>query len=490
MDNKNWLLIAAISGVLGTNASYAAEFDMSGSSISEARVYAKEIKAGETIKQHDDLDVIIKLGKKISAGASKYLRFDLNNNAEFAEMPVVGLTIADSTFGEAAMQNGANDASISITHAGGGKGEGYLIYQVSNENETGDNGNGTNTLGEASTFKLDFTAPNDGIEIDNTDNAVSLKYGIYLTASGAGSSTDELSGVEGEYIKFKNGIVYAVKDSTLTADVEGNYLKFATGNSKGSLGNIKIEADSNVKKLDGTSISVNDVLDKGTFKITAENGFAGLQNASGSYPVSSVYLDKSSACVNGYDDGVATTQSVTKDEAIISADKVFSSSDSHYVCIERPSDGEVPFEKADYVIEFDVEAKGDYEYNPGSANNLGKVKRDGVVFDAPYFSTNENLKASRFMLSNFGSSDAKYTATVQTDKGNVATPGSKATGVITAGTMLHLNASDIASFNNLTRGSVTFTIVASPEDIQGVYQTVNQAGELTSIKMIHEGGNH
>ncbi|MEK7989479.1 MAG: hypothetical protein VSS52_000600, partial [Thiotrichaceae bacterium] len=154
-----------------------------------------------------------------------------------------------------------------------------------------------------------------------------------------------------------------------------------------------------------------------------------------------------------------------------------------------------------------------------SSSSIGSIKRDGTVLDVPYVtiastaSTEKNPVrqpyTSRMFISNFGDSDAIIrNVAVFVDKGLVPTLGRLASKindqnaepvVIKAGTTYQMTVKDveggaeglISSTGGAPRASVTFNISAKSDNISGVYQILNpNTGELTSIKMINEGGKH
>ncbi|WP_353570605.1 hypothetical protein [Candidatus Albibeggiatoa sp. nov. BB20] len=486
MVRRNIVLASAIAGVLGIPSAAYATVDLTSDSPSPISVISQLSDSEVTLEEASDSGTIyaIKadLGKDIdSSGDEKFVRFDLDAGATFegtAELTLIANVIS------------ASNADIDVTLSGGGSGESFVIFSVKNNDDS--------VLDSSSDVQLQFNSSASGINVDGAASDVNVTYSVYRTAldstKGSGSS---LYSETAEYIEFKPVFTFSTTETTLTADVENNFLQFTTGNTYGQLASISLDVDSNVYLTSGSSASaISDVLDGDdghTNTVTVNGDLTSLADSDGAYDVSRLFLT-SGNCSDGYDfdNGAFTTTSLTAEKAVMDMPvSTSSSSPTYYLCIQRDENSEVKYNAAEYNLDFSVDTTGSgVEISNYEAQKAGKIERNGTVLDTPFFTLTDG-SISRVILSNFGTTDASFTVKVQSDEGTTVTPGSVTEGSVAAGTILQVKGSDLASFDGKQRGSAKFTIVATPDNMSGVYQTVNlTTGAVTSIKLIHEGGNH
>lgn len=109
---------------------------------------------------------------------------------------------------------------------------------------------------------------------------------------------------------------------------------------------------------------------------------------------------------------------------------------------------------------------------------------NAITLQTPYFSTDPGTGIfSRFYFTNTGAA-ASYTATcfAAGDAGAI-TYGTARTGSLAAGQTM-INARDICTFADRTRGAVTFTINAPVNNIKGVYNLVVNATSNASLPLV------
>lgn len=90
----------------------------------------------------------------------------------------------------------------------------------------------------------------------------------------------------------------------------------------------------------------------------------------------------------------------------------------------------------------------------------------------PYFSTDSQY-LSRFFFQSYNGAAVGYTATCYAESGVTITYGAAKTGNLNSGTTA-VNAADICTFGDTTRGSIRFIINSPIEKIKGTYQAVNK----------------
>lgn len=542
MSHRNIVLASAIAGILGSTSSvYAADistlanagsdaFDMTSSTITAIPAISEagndSTFGGSSTNEVTAFNVITKLGKDINklslatdtSGTvtgleydEKFVRFDLSNGAEFENTPglaIIADDVSASLLGGAG--NGGMTDNVDINLSGGGSGESFVIFSIknrigANESDVGSPAaNSTTTDDETipSSVRLLLKMSDKEISIDDSSSDIDLTYSVYRTALDSVKGTGAaLTSNTATYLKFTPGFSFSTKENTLTADVESDFLTFTTTNIEGELAEITMKVDADVY-LPYQSASLpskkggklNEVLEaeNNTFEVSGD--FTSLADSEGAYDVSRLFITTGS-CSDGYNPDetgseVSTTQSLTEDTAVIEVTPSTAASETYKLCIKRDENSEVKYKTAEYSLDFKLNTQSDIDIDDFEGLQAGKIKRDGTVLDTPFFTIIDGT-ISRVILSNFGANPANFTVQVQSDEGNTVTPGTVTEGTINAGTILQIRGSELASFSGKQRGSAKFTIVAPPQNISGVYQTVNlTTGAVTSIKLINEGGKH
>jgi hypothetical protein len=488
LHRNNIILASAIAGALGVSTTGYAKVDMDATNANPVKVLTQISSDGADLQKaaaaDTTYDVKVKVGQAIKFTDESFVRFDLSSGAEFKANSISLSIDADSV----------PPASIAVNLAGGGKGESFVIFSIkNNDNES--------NAGADSVIHLEFKdASSDLINVAGSNDNINITYNLYRIAEEASAADSSLYNKSVEYIAFESAFSFSTAVETKTADVENDFLTFTDGKVEGQLATLSFtsaETTDNVYLPSGSKVdSVDDILSTTSTdnKITVTGDFTSLADSDGGYDVSRLFLTDEGKCSEGYDlNGSAmTTASLTEEEAVIDLKVPTTASKTYSLCIKRDENSEVAYKAAEYNLDFNVatDTAGGVVVSNFEGQKAGKIVRDGTVLDTPYF-TLDPTNISRIILSNFGTTDAKFTVNVQSDEGTTVTQGSVTSGTITAGTILQIRGSELASFSGKQRGSAKFTIVAPPKNISGVYQNVNlTSGAVTSIKMIHEGGKH
>lgn len=491
MVHRNIVLASTIASIIGIPSLAHAKLEMSSTTPTSIK-FASEIGDATLQNKNQNLTVSTKLLKEIPGKASgsasgvtgdeKFIRFDLTGgDAEFGAIDVDDLSIVAASYNGSLVAGGT---SYSISLSAGGDGHSYVIYSIKNTCNT--------EIDIDAASVIEFSPSN--VKVGDSDENVSVTYSIYRTAlDSVSESAAPLDSDKETYLEFSPAFTFSATVTTpLTADVESDFEKFTDGNVGGKLATLTAKVKTDLA-LDDTSItSISNMLQDAELTVTGD--FSSLADDDGAYSVDRIFITSTDDCTVAYaptEAEIFTTSSLTAEKAIIQMPASTADSEkSYYLCINRDENSSVVYKAAEYSLDFNPNAETGLNIPEQSGLKAGSIERDGTVLDTPYF-TLDPSSISRVILSNFGQKDAAFTVKVQSDEGNVVTPGTVTEGTITANTILQIKGSELASFSTKQRGSAKFTIVAPPDTVSGVYQTVNNiSGAVTSIKLIHEGGNH
>jgi hypothetical protein len=501
MIRRNLILAGAVATAVGSSPSIRAEVDIN-STTPVPVVIASEATSpvNLTISSPTAITALsakAKIGRNIAAAAGTepgtvYVRFQLSRGAKFASVPTLEVD-ADN----------ANSAQVVASLSSGGNGSEYVIFDIKNADTT-------SPVTSEGLAKLVVGA----VTVPDPNDIVRITYSTYGTAMQAANANSPTHTASTDYIAFKAGFSFSVVPNTITADVESDFLNFTSGNEYGSLASVSFATDENARlptTPGGTIPNISDYLPAKAngFKILGDFSF--LADANGAYNPASLFLIEgtgSADCSKNYVDEVAsgiamTTSSLSATEATIDIKAIGKPNKTYQLCIKRDINSTTQFKPSEYTMDFSPGASGNnVSVSERAGLPSGRIARDGTVLDAPFFTLAPGY-ISRIMLTNFGTRDANFTINLQSDEGNVPTLNTASTlykvdtegkgtlsGTIKAGTMLQINATDlVTSFSTKTRGSAKFTIVAPPQNIEGIYQAVNQGtGEVSNLHLIHEGG--
>jgi hypothetical protein len=133
----------------------------------------------------------------------------------------------------------------------------------------------------------------------------------------------------------------------------------------------------------------------------------------------------------------------------------------------------------------DVALKGSYSamadeltFTTGNAadytgtETIGSVVYDTTAIVVPYLTTFSGYN-QRLYIINSGSQDASYTTSFLSEDGVTATGGTMASGIIPAGEMVAIKATDLVTLSGKTRTSATVEIEAELSNVIATSQSVN-----------------
>ncbi|MBC3764934.1 hypothetical protein [Neptunicella marina] len=450
MLNKK-ILAATIAAAFTMNAQAAVDLDAdTGSFIVAAESVASgDLDANGLVKLTGaPLQIVTtKAGFSIAKGTSKYVRVDLTNG-EF-------LTITSLADGV-----NANVTSVSA----GGVGESYAIFEFAAD--AGDVAQGdTMTLTAtyamennktlSATYKLFETAQQ---AIDNTTNGLAKSDGVIATIKSA------LTGTFGDAQK-------------VTATVADEFKKF-NGSASTTLNSIDIadldDTDDTYVMPDTTASFDDTDLATGSAKLTFSGDFSfgefTFGGASWGYDEDGEF-DGTSATLN--DDG-------TVEVAYGAQDLVVSTTD-----VDAEVDAAL---KGSYTVKLSGVAVTGVA-NPVNAigtftEGSGSIVYDTTTIQVPYLTTYSGYN-QRLYIVNTGSQDAAYSTSFKSEDGVTTTAGTQASGVVPAGEMVAIKATDLVTISGATRTSATIEIEAQGTSVVATSQTVNKSTGTTDTVALY-----
>ncbi|WP_416305712.1 hypothetical protein [Neptunicella sp. SCSIO 80796] len=387
-----------------------------------------------------ELDVITNLGFTIAAGTSKYVRFDLSAG-EFDSVPALtGTNVV---------------ASVST----GGDGEDFVIFEV-----TGDNAGTPVEL--QSSVVLTMSAADYLIDPATT---TTVTYTLYETAANAVNQTAGTALSTASEAAISTGSAstgtFTVAD-TAVATVASEFTVFddpASADPADTLAEIAVGA-----------IDTSKLIKTGTF-LNAGTGAAVVVgdlyttpqdvNFAGDFTFGDWTTDTAADCSNA-----GTAVALSSDKTVATAANL-AVGVPVYLCVDNTDEDTV--KKGSYSVTL-VDDK--------LTNTLGKIAYNTTSVEVPYITTYADYN-QRFYLINNGVVDSQYSFTFTSEDGVTATPGAMASGVIPAGEVLSLKASDVVTLSGKTRTSAVIEVEAEDDDFSAATQTVNlsNAGTDTTV---------
>jgi hypothetical protein len=198
--NKNILALAAATAV-GATGSAQAEVVVGNSDLftdAGTQTYASQIDVSSTTvlaeNMAGDQGVATSLGFGVSAGATRFIRFDFTGDAAFTSAVAAGqLTVAVD--GTAVTQSVAS-SQISVVE-GGTQGDSFVIFEF-----TANDGSADFSLGQSGEVVFDVS----GLQVDST-NGSGVEYRLYETGTAASNEGTELAGFSrSDYLAFANAL--------------------------------------------------------------------------------------------------------------------------------------------------------------------------------------------------------------------------------------------------------------------------------------------
>lgn len=147
-----------------------------------------------------------KLGFGVSAGQTRYVRYDFTNAAFTLLINGTALTL------------NPNPPSDVVVSQGGAAGNTWVIFQIT-----------AGAVGNAQTDAVEFD-PGD-LTITNKLSSASVKYSLYETAAqaAAGGTAGLLATADGAVATFPSGLTFAAVPNSTTAEVTTLYTEFNNG---------------------------------------------------------------------------------------------------------------------------------------------------------------------------------------------------------------------------------------------------------------------
>ena len=201
---KKLLLSSAIAATMGVSGVAQAAIDLNDSDATSnnSLTYASELTIATTGSNLGDSggdvqDLGATLGFGVSAGATRFIRVDLSNDAEFQNAPSLGVTESGIFVGPS---SGTTDdtktiAASQITLVQGGAGESFAIFQFTARGPITDGDSSTDDVPEADislSQDADIVVDVDGVTVSNKSD-VTATYALYETGTAAQNQGSTLS---------------------------------------------------------------------------------------------------------------------------------------------------------------------------------------------------------------------------------------------------------------------------------------------------------
>jgi hypothetical protein len=437
MLNKK-ILAVAVATVFSTNAFSAVDLN---ADTGDVVIAAESIDTGDlngdglVVLTGTAQNVVADAGFSIANGTSKYVRFDLTNG-EFAT-----ITSIDDA--------GANTPVTAVS--AGGVGENYAIFEFAADAadvlQTTDmtliaTYAMTNNSTMSTTYKLFETAQQ---AIDNVSAGLSTSNGVIAKIESA------ITGTFGAA-------------ETVTATVADEFKKFG-GAASTTLNNIDVADldDTTEAYLFPDTATAFDDADLAT-------GAATLTFA-GDFSFGEFTFGGSSW---GYDvDGVFTATNATENEdGSVEAPYGAGSLEVTTTDVDATVDAA---NKGSYTVVLDgvaVTAVTPVNAIGSFSEASGTIIYDTTSITVPYLTTYSSYN-QRIYIVNSGTQDASYTTSFTSEDGVTATAGAMASGVVPAGEMVSIKATDLVTLTGKTRTSAIIEIEAQDTAITATSQTVN-----------------
>lgn len=415
-----------------------------------AVTYAKELNYTSSGTALSLVPIESKLGFGVSASQTRYIRVDL-----------AGGTFASAWSTSADWPSNTTTAFAGTTlAAGGGAGDNFAIFQITANSGSG--ASASNTL----KFKLPAVYATAG----NAAN-VSVTYAMFetATASVANQASQRLYSKTGSPAVFSPALVWSLAPATSTALVSTQYRQFNTGAvAAKALGKVSYGVASSVFKANGTTaVTLADLVSAANVTVGSSvvGGFGAAAATNG------LYLDANNNCGTVVS---AFTLDTAKTTASVS---VGSTATTANVCYLVTGSTAIPASSLTAALDLTALAAAP-NLSSVAAQSLGTIQRDGTTLVAPFVTVNPAYM-SRFFFTNGAAAPAAWTAAVSTESGVSCTAGTTS-GVLAVGTTMIDAASLVGACSGAARYSVTFTIAAPRNLIEGSLVNVDKAGNAAA----------
>jgi hypothetical protein len=468
MINKK-ILAAAVAAACTFNAHAVIDLTKSAGALKYA---TQNISNGETITGNVALNFTVPVGLNlptISIGSEFFIRIQLTNAKWGTNVVETGdLTISTASTGNNAA---AAAASKPITVAGGGAlTDSYVTFKYSNDSLV-------DLTKAADVLTFDFTQGNDtGLVVTDVTKAVTVSYKLYQNKDSLdalnGTGSEEVASTSLDAYTFVSGqnIAGSFVASNLTALVSSQFKKYTANSTESPLGKVQMAVVTGVlAKANSAQVSVADVYTTPTTTATL----------TGDFSFGTFNLSASATCADTGTTVVVPAAPAAQTTATIVATDYTT---ARYLCskVDGLTGSQViPKVSSGHVVTL--------AGNVGLVGSLGTISYDTTSIAVPYLTTFENYN-QRIYLTNTSATDASYTTTFRAEEGTTATGGTAATGVVKAGQMLAIKATDLVTIiGNTTRASATIEIEAQDSSVLATSQTVRKTtGETDTVSLFGE----
>ena len=454
MLNKK-IVAAAVAAAFTQGAAATVDIDGTGT---QKITYASElVNAGsstlDVTNASNLLDVVAEVGFTIGDGTSKYVRIDLT----------------DATFGSAASLTSSNsDALISLSQ-GGADGNSFAIFEV------------------AASRGVDVL-PSDTVTLAAGSYDVSASvtsqvcYALYETAVAAANQTagQTLKNKCSDFTELASVLTgaFAVANADNAATVNSGFTNFSAsslGATSATVGyldtELLISSTTNAFNSNGTAVTAEDIIavTDGTNNVQDLTINGDLSFGTWTLQLNSADCSQSSTVVS-----IATAAATAGSFGTVAGlSPATLTAGDWYICVEV--DGSESIKKSDYTAQL-AEA--------GLTDDLGRITFDTTSIEVPYLTTFADYN-QRLYIVNSGSTNAEYSISFVSEAGVTVTPGTAATGVVPAGEMVALRATDVVALEGRTRTSAVIEVAGIDLDIQAATQTVNISTGATDTVVLN-----
>lgn len=443
-------------------------------------VYAKEVTGAAPItlvSNAGSLDLVTALGYTMSPGEVRTVRFELPAGATFAAGSTVNTSLP-------ALVPGAIN----------GLGTNVITFSVT-----------ANGVAVPAATTITITGART---VTSTAANITAQYGLYDQPSQgiAGGATGRITGNAAPvpYISFANSYEVVAVPAGAVADVSAPtaFTRFTGGGVTANLGTLDYKLVNTVplRAVDGLPITLNDLHAGGAngTKLVVTGDFSLAANANGTFTgdaLNRVYLSNTANCTAVSDNA----DTVTATSATFDVGPLATTANTILCYAPRATGGNVvaPIPVSGYAASLNAVSAAPANYAVANvAAAVGSISRNGTELQSPLVQITPGY-VSRIALTNTGNVLGNYTIVVRGESGAVlTTTAAGLTGTIAPGSV---RVFDVSSFltlvtggvsNGAPRAFVTISIDRPNNDIQGVYQIVNQtSGAISNSNLIRPGLN-
>ena len=480
MNNRNYIMQAAIAGAFLASASVCAGEPSSGITIgaspaSTPVLFAQELIPSSTLSLtnlSNAIDLVVPISFSMSPNEVRNVRFELSG----AEFPSSGLTVTPSACVTAGAVNGVGTSAVSFPVTAGSAGcAADVTLTLASPTFDKVASNAAPITAMYAMYDSTSQAANGGtlgrIVSKGPSNIIAFGPSYKATGSAADTVIADVAATGTPYSKFVSNTVV----STTLAKLSTIDYSLVSGTSTPT-----------PVMANGSAMTLAALMATGSSGTTlvVSGDFTAVAATSGS--TGTVFLSDGS-CTSG---GSALTATLTGSTATFAVGATATGSGTNTLCYQINGTTAVPVQKP-YTAKLKPvsAAPSTYAVTEISLSNVGSIDRNGTVLETPMFSNAAGYN-NRFVFMNSGPA-AAYTTECQVEAGKTATAGSAATGTLQPGqnVILSTNVCTVtgtatASGNGAARGSIRFTIATPPNLMKGVYNSVAPGGSFDAIEML------